>query len=95
MKALVIETTFRVFAPLPLRIRGLDCFGDAKPGEVVTVVPPQNLDSTDTQSISSMLSTPLARRCRGGAIITDRLASIKRIRDLLAGSTPRRRLSAR
>jgi len=81
--------TLKELPQMPLRIlRGLDKTGDAKPGEVVTVVLSlQNLEAPDVaQAVSSMLSNAgsVAPLSRGrGLIITDRLGNITRIRDLL------------
>ena len=75
---------------MPIRLfHGLDRTGDAQPGEVVTVVLSlKNLNSAEiSPSVSAMLSNAgsIAPLSRGrGLIITDRLANIKRIRDLLA-----------
>ena len=75
---------------MPIRIfHGLDRTGDAQPGEVVTVVLSlKNLNSAEiSPSVSAMLSNAgsIAPLSRGrGLIVTDRLANIKRIRDLLA-----------
>ena len=74
---------------MPLRLfRGLDRTGDTRPGEVVTVVLAlQNLDSGEiAQAVTAMLSNAgsIAPLSRGkGLIITDRLANIQRIRNLL------------
>jgi len=81
--------TLKELPQMPLRIlRGLDKTGDARPGEVVTVVfSLQNLEAPDVaQAVSSMLSNAgsVAPLSRGrGLIITDRLGNIKRIRELL------------
>ena len=74
---------------LPVRIlRGLDQTGDARPGEIVTVLLEiKNLDAKEAaEAITSMLSNagsvaPMSRG--GGLIITDRLANIQRIRSLI------------
>jgi len=75
---------------MPIRIfRGLDHVGDVQPGEVVTVVLSlQNLDASEiAQSVAPMLSNagsvvPLSRG--RGLVLTDHLANIKHVRDLLA-----------
>ncbi len=73
-----------------LRIfRGVEKTDDVQPDEVVTVVLSlQNLDAQEiAQSISSMLSNAgaIAPLSRGrGLIVTDHLANIKRIQNLLA-----------
>jgi len=75
---------------MPIRIfRGLDHAGEVQPGEVVTVVLSlQNLDASEiAQSIAPMLSNAgtVAPLSRGrGLIVTDHMANIKRVRDLLA-----------
>jgi type II secretory pathway component GspD/PulD (secretin) len=74
---------------MPLRIlRGLDKTGDVRPGEIVTVVlQVKNLDAKETaDAVKSMLSNAgsVAPMSRGhGVIITDRLANIQRIRNLI------------
>ena len=81
---------FKELPAAPLRIlRGTDNTGDARPGEVVTVVlDVANLDAKEVaDSVVPMLSTggsvlPLARG--RGLVITDRLANIQRVRTLLA-----------
>jgi type II secretion system protein D len=75
---------------MPIRIfRGLERAAEVQPGEVVTVVLSlQNLDASEiAQSITPMLSNAgtVAPLSRGrGLIVTDHLANIKHIRDLLA-----------
>ncbi len=74
---------------LPVKIfRGLDGTGDARPGEIVTVVLPLTyLEPVETaQAASKMLSgagsiSPLVKG--QGLVITDRLDSIQRIKKLL------------
>lgn len=97
MKGVMLVESDRFLRLVPLKelpqmslriFRGLDKTGDVKPGEVITVVfSLQNLESTDiAQAISSMLSNAgsIAPLSRGrGLIITDRLANIRRIKDLL------------
>ena len=81
---------FKQLPQLPLRIlRGLEQTTDIRPGEVVTVVLDlKNLDAGEmSQPISSLLSSAgsVASLSRGrGLIITDRLANIQRVRQLLA-----------
>ncbi|MBN2508403.1 MAG: hypothetical protein JXQ71_17125 [Verrucomicrobia bacterium] len=80
---------FKELPQMPLKIfRGTDPTGDVRPGEVVTVVLElKNLEAREvTQSITPMLSSAgsIAPLSRGqGLILTDRLASIQRIRHLL------------
>jgi type II secretion system protein D len=80
---------FKQLPQLPLKIlRGLEQVGDLRPGEVVTVVLDlKNLDAGElSQPISSMLSSAgsVASLSRGrGLIVTDRLANIQRVRQLL------------
>jgi type II secretion system protein D len=81
---------FKQLSQMPLKLfRGLDETGDTSPGEIVTVV--LNLNHVDpgeiAQAASSMLSNAgsIAPLSRGrGLIITDRLESIHRLRELLA-----------
>lgn len=80
---------FKQLPQMPIRIfRGLDQTGDARPGEVVTVVlEVNNLDAKEfAEAVTSMLSNAgsVAPVPRGrGLIVTDRLANIQRIRYLL------------
>ncbi len=74
--------------PIPI-FRGLERAGAAQPDEVVTVVLSlHNLDASEiAQSVTPMLSNAgtIAPLSRGrGLIVTDHLANIKRIQDLLA-----------
>jgi type II secretory pathway component GspD/PulD (secretin) len=75
---------------MPLRIfKGLERTAEVQPGEVVTVVLTlQNLDAAEiAQSVTPMLSNAgtAAPISRGrGLIVTDHLANIKRIKELLA-----------
>ncbi len=81
---------FKELPSAPLRIlRGTDNTGDARPGEVVTVVlDVANLDAKEVaDSVAPMLSTagsvvPLGRG--RGLVITDRLSNIQRVRTLLS-----------
>lgn len=81
---------FSQLPQMPLRIfRGLSATGDASPGEVVTVLLElKNLDASEAaKSIASMLSNAgsVAPLSRGkGLILTDRLSSIQRIKQLLS-----------
>ena len=81
---------FKELPSMPLRIlRGLDATGDARPGEIVTVVlDVKNLDSKEiADAVTSMLSKAgsLAPLSRGrGLIVTDLVSNIQRIRTLLA-----------
>ncbi len=74
---------------MPIRIfRGLDQTGDVRPGEVITVVLNlKNLEAAEiTQAVTTMLSNAgsVAPLSRGrGIIITDRLANILRVQNLL------------
>lgn len=97
MKGLAIVETehnlrlipFKELPSLPHRIlRGTDSTGDARPGEVVTVVlEVSNLDAKEVaDSVTPMLSNAgsVAALSRGrGLIVTDRLTNIQRIRSLL------------
>jgi len=80
---------FKALSQMPLKlIRGLENVGDVRPGELVTVVLDlKNLDAGElSQPISAMLSSAgsVASLSRGrGLIITDRLANIQRVRQLL------------
>lgn len=80
---------FKALSQMPLKlIRGLENVGDVRPGELVTVVLDlKNLDAGElSQPISGMLSSAgsVASLSRGrGLIITDRLANIQRVRQLL------------
>lgn len=85
---------------LPLRfLRGLDDTGDIRPGEIVSVVLPlKHIDPKETsEAVSKMLSpagsiAPLTRG--GGIIVTDRLSTIRRIREVieqLDGQSPSQR----
>ncbi len=81
---------FKQLPAMPIRIlRGTDPTGDARPGEVVTVVlSVNNLDLKEVaDSVTPMLSNAgsVAPLSRGkGLIVTDRLANIQRVRTLLA-----------
>lgn len=81
---------FKQLPAMPIRIlRGTDSTGDARPGEVVTVVlSVNNLDLKEVaDSVTPMLSNAgsVAPLSRGkGLIVTDRLANIQRVRTLLA-----------
>lgn len=73
--------------PLPI-FRGLDRTGNVRPAEIVTVVLElKNLDAAEVaKAAAAMLSNAgsIASLTRGrGLIITDRLANIKRIKDLM------------
>ncbi len=85
---------------LPLKfLRGLDDTGDVRPGEIVSVVLPlKHIDPTETsEAVSKMLSpagsiAPMTRG--GGIIVTDRLSTIRRIREMidqLDGQSPSER----
>lgn len=81
---------FKSLPSMPIRIlRGNESPGDARPGEVVTVVlNASNLDSKEVaDSVMPMLSgagsiAPLGKG--RGLVVTDRLANIQRIKALLA-----------
>jgi type II secretion system protein D len=81
---------FKALPQMPIKLfHGLENIGEVRPGEIVTVVLDlQNLDAGElSQPISSMLSSAgsVASLSRGrGLIITDRLAHIERVRQLLA-----------
>lgn len=80
---------FKALPQMPLRLfHGLENVGDVRPGELVTVVLDlNNLDAGElSQPISAMLSSAgsVASLSRGrGLIITDRLANIQRVQQLL------------
>ncbi len=80
---------FKQIPQMPLKIlRGLENAGDLRPGEIVTVILDlKNLDAGElSQPISTLLSTAgsVASLSRGrGLIITDRIANIKRVKELL------------
>ena len=75
---------------LPLKVlRGSDASGDVRPGQIVTfVIQLQYLDAAEVSTAATSLLTSagsIAPLSRGkGLIITDRLESIQRIRQLLA-----------
>ena len=75
---------------LPLKVlRGSDVSGDVRPGQIVTfVIQLQHLDAAEVSTAATSLLTSagsIAPLSRGkGLIITDRLESIQRIRQLLA-----------
>ncbi|MDP6891920.1 MAG: secretin N-terminal domain-containing protein [Verrucomicrobiota bacterium] len=75
---------------LPLKVlRGSDASGDVRPGQIVTfVIQLQHLDAAEVSTAATSLLTSagsIAPLSRGkGLIITDRLESIQRIRQLLA-----------
>ncbi|MCZ7640274.1 MAG: hypothetical protein M5U12_31995 [Verrucomicrobia bacterium] len=81
---------FKALPQMPIKLfHGLENVGDVRPGEIVTVVLDlQNLDAGElSQPLSTMLSSAgsVASLSRGrGLIITDRLANIERVRQLLA-----------
>ncbi len=97
MKGVVLVETDRFIrlAPrdklqqLPLKIfRGIETTGDVRPGEVVTVVLPLAfVDATETAAAASkMLSDAgsISALVTGkGLIVTDRMAAIRRIQDLV------------
>ena len=74
---------------LPLKVlRGSDVSGDVRPGQIVTfVIQLQHLDAAEVSTAATSLLTSagsIAPLSRGkGLIITDRLESIQRIRQLL------------
>ena len=74
---------------LPLRVlRGSDTSGDVRPGQIVTfVIQLEHLDAAEVSTAAASLLTSagsIAPLSRGkGLIITDRLDSIQRIRQLL------------
>jgi len=80
---------FKALPQMPIKLfHGLDDVAGVRPGEVITVVLAlKNLDAGElSQPISSMLSSAgsVASLSRGrGLIITDRLANIQRVRQLL------------
>ncbi|MBM3880364.1 MAG: hypothetical protein FJ387_11715 [Verrucomicrobia bacterium] len=80
---------FKALPQMPLPIfQGLAQTGEVRPGEIVTVVLElQNLNAAEvSQSIAGMLSSAgsVAALSRGrGLIVTDRLANIQRVQQLL------------
>jgi len=98
LKGVMLMESGRYLRLLPLKdlqqmaipiFRGLEKAGSVQPDEVVTVVLSlQNLDASEiAPSIAPMLSNAgtVAPLSRGrGLIVTDHMANIKRVRDLLA-----------
>ncbi len=80
---------FKALPQMPIKLfHGLEKISDVRPGEMITVVLElKHLDAGElTQPISSMMSSAgsVAALSRGrGLIITDRLANIQRVRQLI------------